>query len=94
MAKLYQISIMFAGPPTEIDIAALEQGFSVLGDWLRFSVFSWYLSSSLSPREMTEKLSTTLSPEDQFVILEANATGADGMAVKGIWDWLKPHAKS
>lgn len=89
MNRIFSVNFRFKEIPTIYAGPAYEDKFSEIGDWLRFTTFSWYVSTNLNPTQIRDKLRLVMGPEDHVVVLEVNTQGADGWAVPAIWDWLR-----
>lgn len=62
---------------------------SVVGDWMRFSAWTWIVASQYNPTQIRDTLRVAMKPNDHFLILEVNVTGTDGIAQPWIWEWLR-----
>ena len=90
MAKLYQITIRWAEVPTgDAKAQLIETKLGPLGNWLRFSSWTWLLSSDYNSIQIREAIRTVVMPTDYFLVLEVARTQADGWALPWVWDWIR-----
>lgn len=89
MAKLYQITVRWDVMPTEAKWTSVESKLGQFGNWLRFSSWTWLLSSDHDTVPIRDALRTVLDPKDYFLILEVSKTQADGWAMPWIWEWIR-----
>lgn len=66
-----------------------EEKMALAGEWMRFSAWSWFVSSQYNPTQIRDILRPVLNQEDHFVVLEVDMNGADGYALAWIWEWLR-----
>ena len=89
MARLYQVSFRFEVIPDAAAMKKMDVIFSGIGDWLRFTSWTWCVSSQFTPTQIREKLRLVMNPSDHFLILEITAKDADGWAAPWIWEWIR-----
>ena len=95
MAKLYSITIRWIKTPATDDNAKrMAAAVGQAGDWIRLSVFSWFLWSEYTSTAIAEHLRAQLHPEDSIVIVAVDPNDASGWAPKWVWDWIAQKAEN
>jgi hypothetical protein len=93
MPRLYQITVRWGTlPENEEALKPFEDKIALCGPWMRFSAWSWIVHSNYNPSQIRDALRASLNTNDHFLVLEMNATGADGWATPWIWQWIRDRA--
>ena len=89
MARLYQVSLRLHDLPTDEGMARVKAQFDEVGDWLKFTPYSWLVLTEYNPTQIRDILRRGLEPNDHLLVIEATLTGADGWALPWVWDWIR-----
>lgn len=89
MPRVYCLSIRWVTTP--INPILMDGVVGMLGDWIRLSAFTWYVSTTKSAADIRQLLSKHLLPDDSFIISPVEVRELDGWAPAWIWQWLVDH---
>ncbi|HZL59846.1 MAG TPA: hypothetical protein VFC38_09100 [Stellaceae bacterium] len=91
--KLYSVNIRWVKTPMKT--TELEPIFNLIGDWIRYNGFTWFVSTSRTADEIYEALKTQITTEDSIVIMLTDPKDRSGWVTTWIVEWLiKQAAKS
>jgi hypothetical protein len=74
------------------DSAIFENKVKALGSWIKYFGDNWLIESSLSSKEIYEKLSVGSQDKSVFII-EVDANNYYGRMNTKLWDYLQPRRK-
>lgn len=86
MKKIYLIQTAIK------DNEAFSNRIKSLGTWLKYFSDNWIVESSLSAKEIYERLSSG-HENDSIFIIELNSTNYWGRMNSTVWDYLKERKK-
>jgi hypothetical protein len=88
--RVYYIGIATNELPPSF-IPNLERALDPLGDWIRFNVLTWFLSTNRSSSELREALQQVLKSNPSLInvlVVAIEPKQRFGYAPPWIWDWL------
>lgn len=86
MAKLYMVTVRFVATP--LNPSLIDAVISMRGDWIRFNLETWFLSSDATSTDIRILLQKHLMTEDFFLVLPVDTASGDGWAPQWVWDWF------
>lgn len=86
MKKIYLIQTKIS------DNQAFESRVKSLGTWIKYFDNNWMIESTLSAKEIYEKLSVGFENDNMFII-ELNKTNYWGRMNSKVWDYIKERKK-
>lgn len=66
----------------------IKERIKSLGTWMNYFPKSWIIESSLSAKDIYEKISIDYE-KDRILIMELNKTNYWGVMPKEAWDWFQ-----
>jgi hypothetical protein len=84
--KLYSVSFRWVKTPLKNEY--FEPIFGSMGDWMRFSGYSWFLHTQRTQVEIYDTLRVHMHVDDSILIIPISLEPAIGWAPAWIWDWL------
>lgn len=90
--SIYQVTFRWVKTAPENDkFNVLMSG--LVENWARLNIQTWFVSTSMDPEQLYQKLKPSLQTEDSVVIVKIDPNVRAGWAPKLIWDWLELNGK-
>lgn len=94
MPNCYAIMINWSGDRlNEENIKKVDNAFSSIGDWLRFSGSGWLLITERTANDIYHLLAAFLVKTDNELIFKVDPGDYAGFAPKWINEWLETRVK-
>ncbi len=88
MKKIYLI--IYALNNISKDYSIFKNNLKLLGDWRQDLPFSWFIKSTLTANEISEKLLSFLDVDKDFLfVAEIKKDNKQGWLPKDFWKWVE-----
>lgn len=84
--RLYMISIRWVLTPAHPPL--IDAILGLYGDWVRYSIDTWFLWSDRKPSELRVQIMANMSQDDSVFIVPFEVTQAEGWIPHWIWNWF------